>query len=130
DWRELKRWNIAAQTLPPGSEIRFRNPTLWEQYRSLILLIFAALILQFLLIAVLIYEHRRRHLAEVTARNSMAELTHMNRIATAGELSASIAHEVNQPLTGIATRAAAALRWVRATPPNLEKVEASLAHIV
>jgi signal transduction histidine kinase len=54
----------------------------------------------------------------------------MNRRAAAGELSASIAHEVNQPLTGIATRAGAALRWLRAEKPNLEKVGASLEQIV
>jgi C4-dicarboxylate-specific signal transduction histidine kinase len=82
------------------------------------------------MISWLIYEHRQRHLAEVLARNSMAELTHLNRVSTVGELSASIAHEVNQPLTGITTRASAALRWLRADTPNLEKVGAALEQIV
>ena len=51
------------------------------------------------------------------ARTSMSELMHMNRIATAGELSASIAHEVNQPLTGISARASAARAgWPRSRP--------------
>jgi C4-dicarboxylate-specific signal transduction histidine kinase len=54
----------------------------------------------------------------------------MNRLATAGELSASIAHEVNQPLTGIALRAGAALRWLRAETPDLEKIGNSLEQIV
>jgi C4-dicarboxylate-specific signal transduction histidine kinase len=58
----------------------------------------------------------------------MTELTFMNR--KAGELSASIAHEVNQPLTGIATSASAALRWLRPETLNLEKAVASLQHIV
>jgi C4-dicarboxylate-specific signal transduction histidine kinase len=60
----------------------------------------------------------------------MAELTHMNRIATAGELSASIAHEVNQPLTGMVTRANAALRWLAGESPDLAKVRDALTHIV
>jgi C4-dicarboxylate-specific signal transduction histidine kinase len=60
----------------------------------------------------------------------MSELTQMNRIATAGELSASIAHEVNQPLTGIATRAAAGLRWLAAETPDVEKARAALTQIV
>ena len=60
----------------------------------------------------LIYEHRRRNRAEMLARASMAEMAHMNRVATAGELSASIAHEVNQPITGIVLKAGAALRWL------------------
>jgi signal transduction histidine kinase len=50
---------------------------------------------------------------EIVARNTMSELTQMNRLATAGELSASIAHEVSQPLTGIVMRANAALRAVQ-----------------
>ena len=54
----------------------------------------------------------------------------MNRIASAGELSASIAHEVSQPLTGISTRASAALRWLRAERPDLQKVGISLEHIL
>ena len=78
----------------------------------------------------LVYEHRRRNLAEVRSRNSMAELTYMNRRVTAGELSASIAHEVNQPLAGIAGRASAALRWLRAEKPDLKKAEDSLEQIL
>jgi signal transduction histidine kinase len=130
DWREMQRWGISESRLPPGSEIYFRQPSAWQQYRGQILAIFAALLAQTALISLLIYEHRRRHLAEVQSRNSMAELTYMNRMAAAGELSASIAHEVNQPLSGITTRASAALRWLRAETPNLDKAEAALEQIV
>ena len=59
----------------------------------------------------------------------MSELTHLNRVATAGELSASIAHEVNQPLSGITTSASAGLRWLTAEPPNIERAKAALTHI-
>jgi signal transduction histidine kinase len=130
DWRQLQRWGISTSALPPGSEIRFRPTGLWDQYRSQILLISAAILVQTVLILWLIYEHRRRNVAEVQSRNSMAELTYMNRKAAAGELSASIAHEVNQPLTGISTRASAALRWLRTDKPDLQKVKAALEHIV
>jgi signal transduction histidine kinase len=60
----------------------------------------------------------------------MIELTYMNRRSAAGQLSASIAHEVLQPLTGITTRASAGLRWLRAETPNLEKAGAALEQIV
>jgi len=129
DWREMQRWGISESRLPPGSEIHFRQPTAWEQYRGQILAICAALLVQTTLIAWLIYEHRRRHVAEVQSRNAMAELTYMNRRATGGLLSASFAHELNQPLTGIATRASAALRWLRAETPDLEKAAAALEKI-
>jgi len=130
DWRQLQRWGISEAELPEGSEIRFRAPTAWDQYRIEILTIVAVLLLQSALIIWLTYEHRRRHAAEVLARNSMFELTRVNRMATAGELSASIAHEVSQPLTSILARASAALNWLRADSPDLSKVRASLEQIV
>jgi signal transduction histidine kinase len=130
DWRQMQRWGVSEASLPPGSEIRFRDPTAWDQYRVQILAILATLFVQSGLISWLIFEHRRRHLAEIQSRNAMTELTYMDRRATAGQLSASIAHEVNQPLTGITARASAALRWLRAETPNLEKVGALLEQIV
>jgi signal transduction histidine kinase len=130
DWRELKRWNIPEARLPSGSEIRFREYGPWEQYRLQIIAIFAALLLQAALIGWLIYEIGRRQRAEIQSRSSMAELTHMNRRATAGQLSASLTHEINQPLASMVTRASAALRWLRAEQPNLEKAVAALEAIV
>ena len=82
------------------------------------------------LIGWLIYEIRRRQRAEIQSRSAMAELTYMNRRAAAGQLSASLTHEVSQPLAGIVTRASAALRWIRAEKPNLEKAGAALEGIV
>ena len=58
----------------------------------------AVLLVQAGLISVLLREHRRRQFAEVQSRQRMAELAHVNRFSTAGELTASIAHEINQPL--------------------------------
>lgn len=129
DWRQLQRWKISEASLPAGSEIRFREPTIWDQYRREIIAICVALVLQTGLIVWLLYEHRRRNLAELRSRESIAELTYMNRRAAAGELSASIAHEVSQPLTAISTTAAAALAWLRRKPPDLEEVQASLEDI-
>ena len=130
DWRQMQRWGISESRLPPGSEIYFRDPTLWEQYRLQILLITAALVLQAGLITWLLYERRFRHRVEIVARDAVSELTQMNRIAAAGELSASIAHELNQPLTGIVTRASAARRWLAAEKPDIDKARAALDQIV
>jgi signal transduction histidine kinase len=130
DWQQMRRWGVSEASLPAGSEIRFRDPTVWGQYRAQILAILAALFAQAALIGWLIYEHRRRHLAEIQSRIAMTELTFMNRRATAAQLSGSIAHEVSQPLAGISARASAALRWLRAETPNLEKAGAALEQIV
>src|SRR5690606_22872763 len=68
--------------------------------------------------------------AEVLARNTMAELSNVNRLATAGELSASIAHEVKQPLTAVASNAYAALNWLAAGRLNVDEARKSLNQIV
>ena len=98
EWPALQRWKISESRLPPGSEILFREPTVWERYWWQIALITAIILVQAGLISALLGEHRRRQLAEVQSRQRMAELAHVNRFSTAGELTASIAHEINQPL--------------------------------
>jgi signal transduction histidine kinase len=128
DWRQLRRWGVKESGLPPGSEVRFREHSLWEQYFRTVLLVAMALVLQSALITWLLYEHRRRNLAEITARKSLAELAHMNRVSTAGELLASIAHEVNQPLGAIAMSAKAALNWL--DQPNVAQARKSLEQVV
>ena len=130
DWRQLKRWNISETRLPPDSEMRFRELSAWEQNRLTILAVAATMIVQAALIWWLLYEQRRRSRAELMARTTMAELTQMNRIAIAGELSASIAHEVKQPLTGILTNANAALRWLGQPAPEVSRARASLTQIL
>ena len=130
DWRQLQRWGISESNLPVGSEIRFRDPNLWDQYRLPILGILAAVLVQSALMAWLLYEHRRRSVAEVQSRNALADLANMNRLATAGQLSGSIAHEINQPVTGIVLKASAALRWLAAEKPDLDKIRSILTDIV
>ena len=78
-----------------------------------------------------------RKRAEAEARESerryremQMEVAHANRVATMGQLTASIAHEVNQPITGAATNAEAALRWLGTRPPDLEEVRKALGRIV
>jgi C4-dicarboxylate-specific signal transduction histidine kinase len=121
---------ISAPSFPPASEVYLSTPSAWAQYRVQIFAILAALLTQAALIFLLIYEHRRRRLAEIQSRNSMAELTQLNRLATAGELSGAIAHEVKQPLTAMVTRANAALRWLSGDNPNIGRARDALGQIV
>jgi signal transduction histidine kinase len=130
DWRELRRWNVAEDSLPLGSEIRFWEASAWEQYRLQIVAICVAFLLLAALIGWLFYEIKRRQRAEIQSRGAIAELNYMDRWASAEQRSAALAHEVNQPLAGIVTRASAALRWVRAEKPDLQKVETALEGIM
>ena len=124
----MQRWGISEKDLPPGSQILFRTPTPWEQYRAYIAAFIAAILIQSALISWLLYEHKRRQRAEIVARNTMSELTHVNRIATVSQLSASIAHEVRQPLAAISANAQAALRWLQRA--NVEEAREGLNGIV
>jgi signal transduction histidine kinase len=130
DWRELRRFGISETLLPPGSEIRFRQLDMWNQYRDQIIASLCVLLIQTALIVVLFYERRRRHYAEATSRSAVGKLAQMNRMATAGELTASIAHEVNQPLTAMVLNANAGLRWLTKEAPDLGEVRAALNDIV
>jgi C4-dicarboxylate-specific signal transduction histidine kinase len=63
-------------------------------------------------------------------RQVQMELAHANRIATLGQLTASIAHEVNQPIAAMSSNAEAALRWLDRPPPEVGEVRQALACIV
>jgi PAS domain S-box-containing protein len=71
-----------------------------------------------------------RKRAEEAFRKVQMELAHANRLATMGQLTASITHEVSQPITAAVTYALAARRWLRAEPPNFHEVDDALSLIV
>jgi signal transduction histidine kinase len=130
DWRELQRWGISERDLPSGSRVEFRESTLWERYRLQLIAVGIALIVQTLLIILLSYEHRRRRFAEAQSVARLSELAQMNRFATAGELTASIAHEIRQPLAAIAAFGSAALRWIKRDNPDLAEARIAIEKVV
>jgi PAS domain S-box-containing protein len=71
----------------------------------------------------------RRRAAEALQK-AEAELAHVTRVTTMGELASSIAHEVNQPLAAVTTNGNAALRWLGAEPPNVAEARACLTRII
>jgi C4-dicarboxylate-specific signal transduction histidine kinase len=68
--------------------------------------------------------------AEGAAHEARAQLIRVARVTNLGELAASIAHEVNQPLAAIATSGDTALRWLNAAPPNVDRARAALDRVV
>lgn len=72
----------------------------------------------------------RRKTDEDAQRRVQAELAHSARLTTVGQLSAAIAHEVNQPLMAISANAGAALRWLRREPPHITQAQDMLHEIV
>jgi signal transduction histidine kinase len=130
DARQLTRWNIASARIPAGSEIHYREFNVWERYRWQIIAIIATVILQAAVITGLFFEHRRRQNAERELRERLMEVIHLNRTAVAGALSASVAHELNQPLGAIQSYAEAALVYLQADPPNIARAQDILSNIL
>src|SRR6266403_3794332 len=75
DWHQLRRWNISEQRLPPGSIIRFKEATYWEQHYRIIVTALSLCLLEALLIVALLVQLRRRRLAEAALRDSEERMT-------------------------------------------------------
>lgn len=74
DWRELDRWSISESGLPPGSEVRFREPPAWHRYRWPIVLAGSAIVVQGFIISLLLANQSRRRRAEEALRESNGRL--------------------------------------------------------
>jgi signal transduction histidine kinase len=108
DARALQRWSLDEGRLPDGCEVRFADRPWWRRYFWEIAAVFAVIVAQGLLIAALFFQRRRRRAAEDAVHLQRGELAHASRLAVAGELTAAIAHEINQPLGAILSNADAA----------------------
>ena len=84
DWRQLRRWGLDQTRLPPGTIVRFEEPSLWEQYRREILAVIAVVLLQSGFIVALLLQGRRRRRAEELLRGS--EESYRNVVETQREL--------------------------------------------
>jgi signal transduction histidine kinase len=130
DGRILARWGIPGSRVPPDAEVLFRPRPAWVEYPRTALAIAAALLVQGALIAWLFLERRRRRLAEHAAGESQAAVAHSNRVASLGELAASLAHEINTPLASIVVSASSMRRLLGARPaPGDAELRESLSVI-
>ncbi len=116
DWRQLKRWGLAGSDLvPKGSRIMFEEVSFFKKFRIIIIATVIFLILQSLLIINLVRLNRKQK--QVTAQLLEAEnkyrvLIREDRVLRIGQLTASLSHELNQPLTAILSTAQAGIRFI------------------
>lgn len=129
DWRELRRWELRKSQLPPGSIVRFEPRSFWRQHLALVITTGVLFLLQSGLILSLVLQSRRRQRAELEVRRRREELAHMTRVATMGELTASLAHEINQPLAAILSNAQAAQRLLSTGGEHREEIQEILSDI-
>ena len=130
DWAQLQKWKVSEAQLPPGSEVRFRQASFWDQYFWQIVAIIFAVTFQTALLIAIIFEDRLRRAAQAKSGELAVELAHMNRRATAGELAGSIAHELRQPLAAIVAAAGAGQNWLQRNVPNFGEARQAFQTIV
>jgi signal transduction histidine kinase len=129
DWRQLKRWNLLnSALLPAGSTVLFREVNLIEEYKWVIGAALLFLVLQTMLIANLIRLNRNQKLMTekvIETENRYREFLHEDRSLRLGQLTASLSHELNQPLTAILSNAQAGINFINsneATPDLLKQI--------
>ncbi|KQV80561.1 histidine kinase [Rhizobium sp. Root1220] len=129
DARQLRRWGLAEQNLPPHTIQMYKEKSFWEEHWLASTVALGVVLVQAGVIAILLFERRRRRQAEGRSRLHLLEAVHLNQSATAGAMSASIAHELNQPLSAIRNNAEAASELLRAENPDLILVQQILHDI-
>ena len=113
DERSLARFGIPASRLPAGSKVLFRDLRIWDRYWPQILAGVAVLALQAALIAALVAQSRLRRRAEGTVSEQRDLIAHAGRVSMLGQLAASLAHELGQPLGAILNNVEAAALLLR-----------------
>jgi signal transduction histidine kinase len=129
DWRQLRRWGIAASAIPDDAVLEYKEPTLLEAYRTEAIAAASVFFIQAGLIGLLIFERRRRRHAELAEHDLRSDLAHASRLAVAGELTGSIAHEINQPLGAILSNTDAADLILESGGDRRDELRAILSEI-
>ena len=129
DWRELQRWGVPESRLPPGSVVRFREPTLWGEYKGTVLMAAGVLVVQALLIIGLLVERRARQRAEVDSRRNLVLAADVSRRETMSAMTTSIGHELTQPLSSIMHNAQALQMMATANAATPDAIKEVLSDI-
>ncbi|MDM0081137.1 ATP-binding protein [Variovorax sp. J31P179] len=129
DARQLEHFGMSQARLPSYCDVRFAPPSLWRDYRWYVVGAVLAILAQSALIFGLVFQRRARRTAEEEARNRRSELMQASRLALAGELTASIAHEINQPLGAILANAGAAEALLRRGKASSDELSSIIADI-
>ncbi len=130
DWRQLKRWSVDEDKLPAGSIVRYRELSQWKQHKKEISGIVAIILSLTLALIIVIRHSRRRQRAEKESQKLRDERAHITRVLAMGEIAASLAHELNQPLSAIRTYAQAAQRFLGNVPAQPDEAGKALAGVI
>jgi signal transduction histidine kinase len=134
DWRQLKRWNLTGSNLiPKGSKIEFEETNIIKEYKWFITSAIVFLVLQFLMILNLIRMNRKQRSVTsqlIITENKYRDLVNEDRLLRLSQLTASLSHELNQPLTAILSTAQAGLRIMDSGQEDPELLKEIFRNIV
>jgi signal transduction histidine kinase len=129
DWRELQRFGLSQRKLPAGAVMQFAPQSLWKTHRNAVLGGAALFVVQSGLIIAFMFQLWRRRKAEQKVLMQRDQLAHVGRVSLLGQLAASIAHELNQPLGAILRNAGAAGRLLQKPDPDIPELQAIIEDI-
>jgi signal transduction histidine kinase len=134
DWRQLKRWNlINSDFIPAGSIIRYNDISFVDRYKWVGGLVLLFIVLQTLLIANLIRLNKNQKVMTkriIDTENRYKDFLHQDRSLRLGQLTASLSHEINQPLTAILSNAQAGIRFIDSGEGDLKLLKQIFQKIV
>jgi signal transduction histidine kinase len=129
DWNALQRWKLAKRDVPGRCTIANEPVPAWRGWLWPVVGLLGVILAQAALIYSLVVQSRRRHYAEVELKARAADLAHVARMSTVGALTASIAHEINQPMGAILSNAEAAEMMLDQGTLDPDKLREILADI-
>jgi C4-dicarboxylate-specific signal transduction histidine kinase len=127
DVSQIERYGLSISALPPGCALVNAPHSIFREYRAAIVSLLSVMVVQAITILALLAQRRSRRLAEADATARRGELARAARFATVGELSASIAHEVGQPLSAILSNAEAAELLVEVARVDVKELQEILS---
>jgi signal transduction histidine kinase len=130
DARQLQRWDLPVGRLPGDVEVANREATLWQRHKVLALVTMGIVIAQLTLIVLLLLERQKRRRAQRDVEETRGQVTHIARVATVGQITAAVSHELRQPLTAIHASAQAGELLLRRPDPDLTEVREIFDSIV
>ena len=134
DYRELKRWNlINSNLIPAGSTIMYEDISFVDRYKWIGGLVLLFIVLQTLLIANLIRLNKNQKVMTkkiIDTENRYKDFLHQDRSLRLGQLTASLSHEINQPLTAILSNAQAGIRFIDSGEGDLKLLKQIFQKIV
>lgn len=134
DWRVLQKWNIhKSSQLPEGSIVMYHRQTFFERYKWLLLAILVFITLQTILIFKLILLNRKQRIMNsliLDSENKYGNLIREDRLNGIGQLTSSLSHELNQPLTSMLSNAQAGVRFIDSDRADKELIKEIFLNIV